>query len=215
MGGDTPKQFQMLAGVPMLLRSLRPFTSHPEVNHTVVVLPRAQTESPPEWLSPLLTGSLSVVAGGTERSDSAAAGLAALPPNCRVVLVHDGARPFVARPVIDTVIGRAREGFGAVAAVPLGDTLKEATPSQGRIIVRRTVPRGGLWRAQTPQAFPRDLLEAAYARAAQDGYHGTDDAELVERCGGQVELIEDSSENLKITTPRDFDWAQLLAMRQR
>jgi 2-C-methyl-D-erythritol 4-phosphate cytidylyltransferase len=132
-----------------------------------------------------------------------------LAAECTVVLVHDGARPFVERGVIDAVIAHARAGEGAVAAVPVSDTLKEQTPGDPPRVAR-TVPRDRLWRAQTPQGFPRRLLEEAYARAA-DPNAATDDAALVEACGGAVRLVPDTPRNLKITTREDLAVAEALA----
>ena len=207
-GGDVPKQFLPVAGVPMLLRALRPFTSHPEVSRVVVVLAPAHAQRPPEFLAPLAGSALTIVAGGLQRADSVAAGLGALPADCEVVLVHDGARPFVERRVIDAVIAHARAGDGAVAAVPVSDTLK-AQVADDPTRVSRTVPRDGLWRAQTPQGFPRRLLEQAYAVEGHAG--ATDDASLVEACGAVVRLVPDSSRNLKITTREDLALAEALA----
>ena len=192
----------------MLLRALRPFTSHPEVGGVVVVLAAAHAERPPEFLAPLAGSGLTIVAGGRERSDSVAAGLRALPSACEIVLVHDGARPFVERRVIDAVIGHARAGDGAVAAVPVSDTLK-AQAADDPTRVSRTVARDGLWRAQTPQGFPRRLLEQAYA--GKRHATATDDASLVEACGGVVRLVPDSPRNLKITTREDLALAEAIA----
>ena len=138
------------------------------------------------------------------------AGLAALRPECSVVLVHDGARPFVDRGVIDAVIGHARRGEGAVPALPLSDTLKEAVSSDPTL-VSCTRPRARLWRAQTPQGFPRAVLVEAHARAARIGRRATDDAALVEAMGFPVRLVPDTSRNLKVTTPEDLALAELLA----
>lgn len=192
----------------MLLRALRPFASHPEVARVVVVLAAAHAERPPEFLAPLAGSGLTIVAGGRERSDSVAAGLRALPSDCEIVLVHDGARPFVERRVIDAVIAHARAGDGAVAAVPVSDTLK-AQAAEDPTRVSRTVARDGLWRAQTPQGFPRRLLEQAYAQARHTTT--TDDASLVEACGAVVRLVPDSPRNLKITTREDLALAEALA----
>jgi 2-C-methyl-D-erythritol 4-phosphate cytidylyltransferase len=208
LGGEVPKQFLPVGGIPVLLRAIRPFASHPEVARVVVVLAPAHAERPPEFLAPLAGSGLTIVAGGRERSDSVAAGLRALPSDCEIVLVHDGARPFVERSVIDAVIAHARTGEGAVAAVPVSDTLKQqATDDPTR--VSGTVSRDGLWRAQTPQGFPRRLLEQAYARARQ--VPATDDASLVEACGATVRLVPDSSRNVKITTREDLALAEALA----
>jgi 2-C-methyl-D-erythritol 4-phosphate cytidylyltransferase len=214
LGGDTPKQYRLLGGVPVLLRALRPFTSHPDVRHVVVVLPAADAASPPRFLGELAGESLTLVAGGVERGDSVAAGLAALRPECAVVLVHDGARPFVQREVVDAVIGHARAGEAAVAAVPLSDTLKEAAVGDPTRVAR-TIPRDRLWRAQTPQGFPRDLLLRAHAAAGRTGAAATDDAMLVEACGGTVRLVPDSPHNLKITTAEDLALAERLVGAHR
>lgn len=209
--GDGPlKQYRLLAGVPVVLRALRPFTSHPDVAQVVLVLPAAEAAAPPDFLAELRGQGLVLAAGGEERSASVAAGLAALRPECTVVVVHDGARPFVDREVIDGVIRGARAGHGAIAAVPVSDTLKEADAAEPTRVAR-TVSRDRLWRAQTPQGFPRDLLVRAHAHAMEHGLTATDDAALVEACGGKVLLVADSQRNLKITTVEDFALAELLA----
>ena len=208
LGAGVPKQYLPLGGVPMLLRAVRPFTTHPEVAHTVVVLPAADAASPPPWLAAVLGGTLTVTAGGAERSDSVAAGLAALPAACTVVLVHDAARPFVEHALITTVAGVARRGEGAVPAIPVGDTLKEVAPDSGGRIVR-TVPRAGLYRAQTPQGFPRRVLEQAHAQATHGG-PATDDAQLVEQAGVPVRVVAGSARNFKITTEDDLLIAERL-----
>ena len=194
----------------MLLRALRPFTSHPAVCHTVVALPPADVARPPDWLACLQGGSLSVVAGGVERSDSVAAALVALPADCAIVLVHDAARPLIPRELIDAVIAVARQGFGAVPALPLTDTVKESDRDEGELRVVRTLPRQRLWRAQTPQGFTRPMLEAAYAAARREGATATDDAGLVERLGQVVRLVPGSPRNLKVTTEEDFRLAEQL-----
>jgi 2-C-methyl-D-erythritol 4-phosphate cytidylyltransferase len=149
------------------------------------------------------------------------AGLEALAADSTVVLVHDAARPFVSRGTIDAVIARARAGVGAVAAVPVSDTLKEiaqaATVRPTPRIVR-TVDRERIWRAQTPQGFPRQMLHDAYAqlpKASANGAAPSDDAEVCERAGFPVELIPDSPYNVKITTADDFRIAEALARELR
>jgi 2-C-methyl-D-erythritol 4-phosphate cytidylyltransferase len=209
-GKETPKQFHLVGGVPIVLWALRPFVSHPDVAHVVLVLPPAQAAHPPPFLAEVPNNLLTIVAGGNHRGDSARAGLAALHQDCVVVLVHDGARPFPERTVIDRVIDHARRGEAACPAIPLGDTLKEVAADDPSRIVR-TRPRAQLWRAQTPQGFPRQMLEEAHARAVRLGHRATDDSALVESMGKTVRLIPDSSRNLKITTPEDLALAELLA----
>jgi 2-C-methyl-D-erythritol 4-phosphate cytidylyltransferase len=208
LGGDVPKQFLPLAGVPMLLRTLRAFTSHPSIAETVIVLP-AGDPAPPAWLAPLLGDALRVVPGGAERMDSVAAGMLALGLGSAIVLVHDAARPFVSQETISAVIEVARGGEAAIAAIPVTDTLKECAATEA--VVARTVPRALLWRAQTPQAFPRAVLIAAHAHARAARTVGTDDASLVEAMGGTVRLVPDSARNFKVTTADDFALAELVA----
>lgn len=209
LGAGVPKQYLPLGGVPMLLRALRPFTSHPEVAHTVVVLPAADAAHPPAWLAEVLGDTLSVTAGGAERRDSVACGLAALPAACAVVLVHDAARPFVDQAIISAVAAVARTGEGAVPAIPVGDTLKQVAAGEGGRILR-TVPRDGLFRAQTPQGFPRRVLQEAHARAPRGGGAATDDALLVEQAGVPVRVVPGSARNFKITTEDDLRIAERL-----
>jgi 2-C-methyl-D-erythritol 4-phosphate cytidylyltransferase len=216
MGGTVAKQFQMIGGVPMVVRALRPFIAHPEVAHVVLVLPAAEASDPPAFLSAIphrsapSRAAFTMTPGGRHRGDSVRAGLSALRAECKVVLVHDAARPFVDPEVIDAVIACARAGEGAVPAVPLSDTLKEATVGDATLI-RRTRPRARLWRAQTPQGFPRKVLERAHAQAARTGHRATDDAALVEAMGIPVRLVSDSCWNLKVTTRDDLALAELLA----
>ena len=219
-GPGEPKQFRPILGVPMLLRALRPFTSHPEVGQVIIVLPPGYADRPPEWLGKLRGDSVGLVAGGAQRADSVRAGLQALRSDTAVVLVHDAARPFVSRGTIDAVIARARAGVGAVAAVPASDTLKEVGQGSHRPTPRitRTIDRERIWRAQTPQGFPRQMLDDAYAQLVEvtpNGGAPSDDAEVCERAGFPVELIPDSPYNVKITTADDFRIAEALARELR
>ncbi len=207
-GPGEPKQFRPILGVPMLLRALRPFTSHPQVAHVVVALPPGYVERPPDWLGKLRGDRLTLVAGGAERAASVRAALGALPPAAAIVLVHDAARPFVGRDTIDAVIGLARGGVGAVAAIPVTDTVKEVVDERR---ITKTVERNRLWRAQTPQGFPRAMIDQAYAALRRNGAAPTDDAEVCERAGFAVEVVADSAHNVKITTPDDFRIAEALA----
>jgi 2-C-methyl-D-erythritol 4-phosphate cytidylyltransferase len=209
-GPGEPKQFRPILGVPMLLRALRPFTSHPEVGHVVVALPPGFETRPPDWLAKLVGERLVLVAGGATRAHSVRAGLRALPEQAAIVLIHDGARPFVARETIDGVVAKARDGVGAVAALPVSDTVKDV--EQDRIT--RTVARERLWRAQTPQGFPRDMIAHAYAGLDSESTP-TDDAELCERAGLPVTIVPDSPYNLKVTTAEDFRIAEALARELR
>jgi 2-C-methyl-D-erythritol 4-phosphate cytidylyltransferase len=207
-GGGVPKQFRAVAGVPLVSRALNAFLAHPAVAHVSLVLPPENVAAPPAWLL-LSDPRVALVAGGTERSESVRLGLAALPAGCSVVLVHDAARPFVPRDLIDRVVAVARAGEGAVPALPVTDTIKRAGGDPPR--VDETVSRDGLWRAQTPQGFPRAALEAAHRSQRAADQPSTDDAALVERSGLVVRLVPGSAFNLKVTTSDDFAVAELLA----
>lgn len=215
-GPGEPKQFREILGVPMLLRALRPFTAHPDIRHVVVALPPGYAQRPPAWLGSVTGERLRLVAGGAQRTDSVRAALGALAPDVAVVLVHDAARPFVSRGTIDAVIARARAGVGAVAALPVADTLKETGDARR---VARTVDRDRFWRAQTPQGFPRAMLETAYGALGAAPSSGErapgDDAEVCERAGFPVELVPDSPHNIKVTTADDFRIAEALARELR
>jgi len=205
-GAGLPKQFRPIAGVPMLLRAIRPFAAHPRVRAIVVALPADAAEQPPDWLAPLLGDRLRVVPGGATRAASVRAALSALDPQCEIVLVHDAARPFVATDEIEAVVAAAEQGSGAVAAIPVSDTLKRSADGQR---ITATEPRHGLWRALTPQGFPRALLEDAYRTAGE--LEPTDDAALVEAAGGTVVLVPGRTTNIKVTTADDFAVAEAMA----
>jgi 2-C-methyl-D-erythritol 4-phosphate cytidylyltransferase len=125
-----------------------------------------------------------------------------------VAVIHDAARPLVTDATIDAVIAEARQGRGAVAALPVVDTLK-AVDAEGRIT--RTVDRDGLWRAQTPQAFPLRVIEHAYVEARRAGVTATDDAALVERLGLEVVVVRGSERAMKVTDEADFARVERLA----
>lgn len=206
-GGELPKQYRPIGGVPMLLRALRPFAAHPRVGPIVVALPPADAASPPDWLREHLSDRLTVVAGGEARQQSVANALARLPPESTLVLVHDAARPFADRDMIDRVLAVADLGACAVPGLPLADTMKEIDTAG---LVVRTVPRERLVAVQTPQAFPRATLETAHQRARGES-PASDDAVLCERLGYPVRVVAGSVRNIKVTTAEDFAVAAALA----
>jgi 2-C-methyl-D-erythritol 4-phosphate cytidylyltransferase len=207
--GGEPKQFRHVAGVPMLLRAVRPFAQHPRVYQLVVALPGNVVQDPPDWLRSVVGERLRLVVGGTTRAQSVKAALDALDRSCTIVLIHDAARPFVSAETIDNVIRVAAEA-GAVPGIPVSDTLKRVDRDTGVVI--GTVNRDGLWRAQTPQGFPREMLERAYALVGLEGLPAfTDEAALFEAAGFPVRLVADSDRNVKITTASDFAVAEVLA----
>jgi 2-C-methyl-D-erythritol 4-phosphate cytidylyltransferase len=202
------KQFRWVAGKPMLLHSVQRFQSRPDVGMVVCVLPRSHVGDPPPWLFQSDLERLLISVGGPTRQASVENGLQDLPAGLGIVVVHDAARPLVSDATIDGVIAAARAGRGAVAALPVVDTLKEVG-EDGQII--RTVERTRLWRAQTPQAFPREMLARAHDAANRDKVVATDDAALCERLGIPVVVIRGSERAMKITDESDFARADALA----
>jgi 2-C-methyl-D-erythritol 4-phosphate cytidylyltransferase len=128
-----------------------------------------------------------------------------------IVLVHDGVRPFVTEELIERTVAGARKYGAATTGIPVRETVKEVDEA-GRIV--RTVQREGLWLAQTPQAFRREVIIAAYEKAAADGFYGTDDASLVERTGVPVRMIPGDKDNIKVTTPEDLARGERIVCRR-
>jgi 2-C-methyl-D-erythritol 4-phosphate cytidylyltransferase len=191
MGGRVPKAFLPLAGLPLYLHSYSTFRSMREVRQVVLVVPRGFR----------IPGA---VTGGRRRQDSVLKGLKAVDPAVDVVLIHDAARPLVAPELVRRVIRAAGRVGGAVPGVPVGDTIKRVTRG-GRI--RATLDRSELRAVQTPQGFRKGVLEAAYA-AGHGRRDATDDAQIVERAGGRVAIVEGNSENFKITSKFDLKRAE-------
>ena len=208
-GSNELKQFRWVAGKPMLLHSVQLFQQRADVCMVVAVIPKAYAGDPPPWLFQSDLSRLLIGVGGNQRGNSVRSGLDDLPAEARIVVIHDAARPLVLDATIDAVIAAARNGTGAIAALPEVDTLKRVD-ANGRII--QTVERSGLWRAQTPQAFPREMIDDVTRRANREGVSGTDDAALCEHYGYPVVVIPGSERAMKITTEADFARAEALSM---
>jgi 2-C-methyl-D-erythritol 4-phosphate cytidylyltransferase len=208
-GSNELKQFRWVAGKPMLLHSIQTFQARVDVAMVVCVLPREHVGDPPPWIFQSDVDRLLLSLGGRERSESVANGLEDLPPECEIVVIHDAARPLVTSETIGRVIDEARKGNGAVAALPVTDTLKRVDTS-GKVI--ETVDRFGLWRAQTPQAFPRKIIERAHKEAREADRIATDDATLCEQIGLPVVVVRGSERALKITEENDFALAEALSI---
>lgn len=214
MGARRNKQFLPLDGRPLLVHALSAFAAAEVVDAIVVVGHPDEIEfCRDEIVSPLRSRKVhAVVAGGLERQDSVRLGLRALPDECRLVLVHDGARPLVSQSLIKEVACRAWEVGAATAAIPVSDTLK--TVDAGRRVVA-TPERSAFWRVQTPQGFRREVLEKAHAQAAAFGRRATDDCALVEALGWPVEVVPGDAANIKVTEPADLSIAEVLLRNAR
>jgi len=198
LGEDKPKAFARLGELPMLAEPLRRLDESPWIDEIVVV-------APPEWEEPAIllaeeVGASKVsacVTGGATRTESVRAGVAEVPEEAAVILVHDAARPLVSDEVIERVISALGEGFdGAVPSLPVSDTVKRVRDG----VVVETVPRDELVTVQTPQAFVAPVL-----RSALEGSEGSDCASLVEANGGRIKVVAGDERLLKVTTPADLE----------
>jgi 2-C-methyl-D-erythritol 4-phosphate cytidylyltransferase/2-C-methyl-D-erythritol 2,4-cyclodiphosphate synthase len=208
-GGAKPKQYADLAGQPLLRHSLAALTRHPAIDRVRAVIDpddQALYETAGAGLD-----LLPAVAGGNSRQASVRLGLESLEELMpEQVLIHDGARPFVAHDLIDRILAALGDAPGAIAALPLTDTVKREATGSIAGCVAGTVARDGLWRAQTPQGFRfAEILEAhRSANLATPGELGlTDDAAVAEQAGLVVRLVDGDPANLKVTTPADLDRA--------
>jgi 2-C-methyl-D-erythritol 4-phosphate cytidylyltransferase len=212
-GAGQPKAFQPLAGRPLVVHAVEALAACATIDAIVPVLPAVEIDRLAAWQwSAIAAGKVvAPVAGGAERQDSMRAGLSALPVEVELVAIHDAARPLVRPSDVARVIAAAARSGAALLAVPVRDTLKRVR--EGRVV--ETPPREGLWAAQTPQVFRAALLREALAKAEADGFQGTDDAQLIERLGCAVEIVEGDPSNLKITWPADLAWAEACLRERR
>ncbi|MHB8196425.1 MAG: 2-C-methyl-D-erythritol 4-phosphate cytidylyltransferase [Vulcanimicrobiaceae bacterium] len=217
-GRDTrfgaPKQLVDLAGAPLLAWSLRCFALVAQIQGVVIV-----TES--EWLdqvrdlcrAEVRVPACEVVPGGATRQESVRLGLSSVPSGFDAVLVHDGARPLVLAQDVRRGMEAVGAGRAAILAAPVVDTIKQVRSLQ--LVVAATLPRAGLWAAQTPQFALLDDLRSAHARAYDDGVQATDDAALLERLGMEVAIVAVSGENFKVTYPADIERAAVVLKARR
>ncbi len=207
-----PKQYAEIGGAPVLWHTLRTFASHGDIAHVQVVIHAADAQLYRDCV-PANAGKVAPpVFGGATRQASVLAGLEALGPlKPDLVLIHDAARPFVTAETVTRIIQALGTELGAIAAVPLADTLKRAA-SDGTIA--ETTDRTGLWRAQTPQGFHFDAILKAHRAAAAAGRDDfTDDAAIAEWAGLRVALVEDRANNVKLTTRDDIAAADIRLAR--
>jgi 2-C-methyl-D-erythritol 4-phosphate cytidylyltransferase / 2-C-methyl-D-erythritol 2,4-cyclodiphosphate synthase len=198
---DHPKQYHLLAGIPILVHTVRAFINNSYIKRIIVVVPA-------DWIEETKTlfdryqinvPQLAIIAGGRRRQDSVQAGLEALDDDTAIVLVHDGARPLVSNKIIDRCYLAALHQGAGIAAVPVKDTLKRGDDT-GR--VTSTIDRTSLWQAQTPQAVRKELLEKAFLQNGDADV--TDESSLLEKASIPVTLVEGAETNIKITRPEDL-----------
>jgi 2-C-methyl-D-erythritol 4-phosphate cytidylyltransferase len=201
----TPKQFQTVLGKPLVMHALERLQLSGSIARVILVLPRDGFDEAKRALAPYLAGEASGVEwapGGNSRQDSMIEGLSRIEPFEGLVAVHDAARPAVPPSLVARVVEAAAVDGGAIAALPVVETLKEATVDLHLV---RTVPREHLYRAQTPQCFRYDVLARAVKKAVEDRFSGTDEASLVERLPAPIRIVLGSEQNLKVTTLEDLE----------
>ncbi|MFL6274813.1 MAG: 2-C-methyl-D-erythritol 4-phosphate cytidylyltransferase [Blastocatellia bacterium] len=208
MHADRAKQMMELRGVPLLVHTLRRFEACDVVHQVILVLQPNLTSDVLALISRHNLKKIArVVGGGAERQDSVYRGLQVInPETAGIVAVHDAVRPFVRPDEIRQVIERAEASGAALLALAATDTIKQV--HRGR--VQRTLDRKRIYHAQTPQAFRYEVIKSAYDRAYAEGYTATDDAQLVERAGHRVAVVEGSPINIKITRPFDLRVAEAI-----
>ena len=203
---QTQKQFLLLGGEPLILKTLQPFLTSNRISSCVLVVPKSAVDLIKKEVAPYASGdNIRVIAGGERRQDSVRFGVEAA-DGADVVVVHDAVRPFVRQEWISQILDRCIINDGAIVALSVSDTLKKVV--DGKIC--ETIPREDIWQAQTPQAFRRELLLEVYASVDWENVHVTDEAQLLEIAGKSVAIIPGSSENFKITTQDDWSKAEVI-----
>ena len=219
MGGDSPKQFRLLDGVPVLLFTLRRLAACPAITEFLIATRGDEVEALGARLAGERLGRpLRMVSGGDTRQESVGNALAQAPQDAELILVHDAVRPLVTREQVERVIAEARTRRAAILGIPAMDTVKEVKRASlpGDVaLVTATIPRERVVLAQTPQVFEAALLREAFARAAADGFTASDEAGLVERLGHDVFVVLGSERNLKITRPGDLELAEFYLRQER
>ncbi|MCL2362652.1 MAG: 2-C-methyl-D-erythritol 4-phosphate cytidylyltransferase [Defluviitaleaceae bacterium] len=208
LGGDKPKQFQLLGGRPVLAHSLELFNRLAFIHEIYVAIPGDYISHTQEIISRYgITKVRKILPGGANRAESVNLALKQL-SNTDIVLIHDGARPFASEELIKTVVDVAASYGAAVAGIPLTDTIKE-TDDSGKVIT--TPDRSRFWQVQTPQGFTYDVITKAYTQGCLSQV--TDDSTLVENMGQAVQMVKSHPGNIKITTKEDLLLGELILRR--
>ena len=196
------KQFIKLEEKEIIAYTIEKFYNNSNIEDIVVVVKEDESEFfKKEILDKYNFKNIKIAYGGKERQDSVYNGLKSLDKKCDVVLIHDGARPFVSDKIIYNCIEEVKEHKAIVVGVPVKDTIKIIDNDKNIV---HTPNRSVLWAVQTPQTFDYNILIDAYKDAYKSGFYGTDDAMLVERIGYKVKMVEGSYNNIKITTQEDL-----------
>ena len=202
MKADINKQFLKLNQKEVIAHTIDKFYNNENIDEIVVVVREDEAEFfKINIIEKYGYKNIKIAFGGSERQDSVYNGLKMVDENCKIVLIHDGARPFVNNETIDSAIESAKENKCVIVGVPVKDTIKVIDENNN---VCDTPDRSTLWSIQTPQVFDYSLIMKAHEKAREDNYYGTDDSMLMEYFGQKVKVVEGSYNNIKITTPEDL-----------
>lgn len=214
MNSDLNKQYIEIAGIPVLSRTIEAFQQCKEVDSIILVVNEEDINFCRHKIVEHYNFSKvkSLVSGGAERQNSVYKGLCAVCEDCKIVLIHDGARPFVTNKNIIDAINAAKTYGACGVGVKLKDTIKLCDQNG---FVESTPDRNSLWNIQTPQAFKYNIIRNAHEKAIQSNYIGTDDMVLVERQGIPVKIVQGNYQNIKITTPEDLAIGESIVANSR
>ena len=202
MKADINKQFLKLQNKEVIAHTIDKFYNNENIGEIIVVVREDEAEFfKINIIEKYGYKNIKIAFGGSERQDSVYNGLKMVDENCKIVLIHDGARPFVNNETIDSAIESAKENKCVIVGVPVKDTIKVIDENNN---VCDTPDRSTLWSIQTPQVFDYSLIMKAHEKAREDNYYGTDDSMLMEYFGQTVKVVEGSYNNIKITTPEDL-----------
>ena len=202
MKADINKQFLKLQNKEVIAHTIDKFYNNENRGEIIVVVREDEAEFfKINIIEKYGYKNIKIAFGGSERQDSVYNGLKMVDENCKIVLIHDGARPFVNNETIDSAIESAKENKCVIVGVPVKDTIKVIDENNN---VCDTPDRSTLWSIQTPQVFDYSLIMKAHEKAREDNYYGTDDSMLMEYFGQKVKVVEGSYNNIKITTPEDL-----------
>ncbi|MEK4027362.1 2-C-methyl-D-erythritol 4-phosphate cytidylyltransferase [Pseudobacillus sp. FSL P4-0506] len=211
MKADKNKLLLLLNGRPVIIHTLEVFEQDPNCSGIILVVQPEETTMFSNLIHEYDVSKVKkLVPGGNERQQSVFNGLKEA-DQTGIILVHDGARPFITRPIISQLVEKATEEGAAIVAVPVKDTIKRVEGG----VVAETVERSSLWSVQTPQAFRVPLIMQAHRQAQEDRYMGTDEASLAERANIRVQIVEGDYDNIKLTTPEDLVFAKAIIQKRK
>ena len=208
------KEFLLLGDRPILAHTLKRLEDHHQISEIILVVDEKSVEKCKKEIIEKygFKKVKEVIVGGEERQDSVYNGLKKITKDCDIVLIHDGARPFLTEDLITRSIEEVEKHKAAVVAVSCIDTIKFARKENNMAL--ETLDREYLWMAQTPQTFEYEIIIKAYQKAKEENFKGTDDASLIERMNQPVKIIRGSYDNIKITTPQDLILAEAILSKR-